>query len=219
MVGEFACLQVIGIAPNIGAFLDWGLTKDLLLPIREQEHRVHKGDWVVAFIYLDEKSGRIVASSRVRRFLSDEKPEYEEGQPVQLLVATETPLGYQAIVENKDSGLLYHTELSGPLRIGDSLQGYVRAVRPDGKIDLRLDPAGYGRVAPLAHRIIQAAERAGGKLDFDDQSTPEAIRAEFGTSKKAFKQALGSLYREERIRFVKDGIELIQKAGPAGRKR
>jgi predicted RNA-binding protein (virulence factor B family) len=218
MVGEFACLEVIEVTPGMGAFLDWGLAKDLLLPIREQELRVHKGEWVVAFIYLDEESGRIVASTRLRRFLSDEPPPYAEGQPVQLLVARETAMGYQAVVENAHWGLLYHSELSGPLRIGESVQGYVRTVRPDGKIDLRLDAAGYGRVAPLAHRILQALEREGGHLDFDDQSTPEAIRAAFSTSKKAFKQALGALLRERRIRFVDDGIELVQSA-PSSRKK
>ena len=209
VVGDFACLRVVGVTPGIGAFLDWGLAKDLLLPIREQDHRVHQGDWVVAFIYLDEESGRIVASTRLGRHLSPEPPKYAEGQPVQLLIARETPLGYQAIVENAHWGLLYHSELAGPLQLGESLRGFVRAVREDGKLDLGLDPAGYGRVAPLAHRIIQALEKNGGQLDFDDESTPESIRAAFGTSKKAFKQALGALLRERRIRFIQDGIELV----------
>jgi predicted RNA-binding protein (virulence factor B family) len=220
MVGDFACLRVVAVTPGIGAFLDWGLAKDLLLPIREQEHRVHQGDWVVAYVYVDEESGRIVASTRLSRHLSPEPPEYSEGQPVQLLIARETPLGYQAIVENAHWGLLYHSELAGPLQIGEKLRGYVRAVREDGKLDLGLDPAGYGRVAPLAYRIIQALEKSGGHLDFDDQSTPESIRAAFGTSKKAFKQALGALLRERRIRFVDDGIALVEeKPAPKGKKR
>jgi uncharacterized protein len=210
MVGDFAGLRVVGVTPGIGAFLDWGLAKDLLLPLREQEYRVREGEWVVVYIYVDEQSGRIVASSRLKRHLSSEPPDYAEGQPVQILIAQETPLGYQAIVQNAHLGLVYRTDLSGPLQIGESLRGYVRAVRPDGKIDLGIDPAGYGRVAPLAHRILQALEESGGKLDFDDQSTPEAIRAAFDTSKKAFKQALGALLRERKIRFVDDGIELVR---------
>ena len=220
MVGDFVCLRVSAVTPGIGAFLDWGLAKDLLLPIREQEHRVHQGDWVVVFIYVDDESGRIVASTRLSRHLSPEPPGYAEGQPVSLLVARETPLGYQAIVENAHWGLLYRSELAGTLQIGERLRGYVRAVREDGKLDLGLDPAGYGRVAPLAHRIVQALEKSGGRLDFDDQSTPESIRAAFGTSKKAFKQALGSLLREHRIRFVEDGIELVsEKPASKARKR
>jgi predicted RNA-binding protein (virulence factor B family) len=178
--------------------------------MREQEYRVHQGEWVVAFIYVDDKTGRIVASTRLRRHLSSEPPAYSEGQPVELLIARETQLGYEAIIDNAHLGLLYHGELSGALEIGARMPGYVRAVRGDRKIDLGLDPAGYGRVPPLAHRILQAIEDAGGYLDFDDQSTPEAIRAAFGTSKKAFKQALGTLYRDRRIRFVRNGIELVR---------
>jgi predicted RNA-binding protein (virulence factor B family) len=214
MVGDFACLQVVDFTPGVGAFLDWGLAKDLLLPLREQEHRVHQGDWVAVFIYVDDVSGRIVATTRLRRHLSPEPPAYAEGEPVQLLIARETEMGYEAIVNNAHRGLLYHSELSAALRIGEQMPGYIRAVRPDGKIDLRLDPAGYGRVAPLAHRIVQALEEAGGYLDFDDRSTPEAIRAGFDTSKKAFKQALGTLLREGRIRFIRDGIELIRSQEP-----
>jgi predicted RNA-binding protein (virulence factor B family) len=129
---------------------------------------------------------------------------------VRLLIARETPLGFQAVVNGAHWGLLYHSELSAPLRVGESVRGFVKAVRPDGKIDLRLDPEGYGRVAPLAHRILQVIEENGGTLDFDDQSTPESIRAAFGTSKKAFKQALGALFRDGKIRFVRGGVELVR---------
>jgi len=209
MVGDFAFLKVVSALPQMGAFLDWGLGKDLFLPIREQAHRVRTGEWVVVFIRVDSQSGRIVATTRLERHLNAVESQYSEGQAVRLLIASETELGYKAIVENTHWGLLYRTDFCGPLAIGRRLNGYVRAIRPDGKIDLSLDQAGYQRVAPLTRQILDALEAAGGRLEFDDQSAPEAIRATFGMSKKAFKQALGSLYRERRIDFANRGIQLV----------
>lgn len=209
-VGEFALLRVVSVDPQIGAFLDWGLAKDLLLPIREQERRVRKGEWVVAYIFVDPKSDRIVASTRLNRHLNRTEPLYDDNQPVRLLIAGETPLGYKAIVENSHWGLLYHSDLPERLEIGQELDGYIRTIRPDGKIDLSLDRVGYGRVSPLKKQILEMLKAHGGHLDFDDQSTPEDIRATFGTSKKAFKQAIGALYRERRIRFTEPGIELLE---------
>ncbi len=199
-VGGFAGLKVVGIHPRAGAFLDWGLSKDLLLPMREQTRRVRAGETVVAHVFLDERSGRIVASTRLDRFLDRTPPAYADGQRVRLLVAAETPLGYRTIIENAHWGLLYKSDLGAPLAIGDELTGYVRAVRPDGKIDLALSPAGYGRVAPLTHKILQMLAAGGGRSRFGDHSTPAEIQEAFGASKKAFKQALGSLLRQHRIR-------------------
>ena len=208
VVGEFAFLKVVSAHPRMGAFLDWGLSKDLLLPLREQARRVTRGDWVVAYVFLDTKSDRIVASTRLNRYLGHTAPAYTEGQQVNLLIAAETDLGYKAIIENAHWGLLYRSELSVPLTIGQKIKGYVRAVRAEGKIDLRLDQAGYQRVRPLTQQIMQALKDNGGHLEFNDHSAPEAIRETFGTSKKAFKQALGALYREHRIRITDEGIEL-----------
>ena len=206
-VGEFAFLKVISANRRMGAFLDWGLSKDLLLPMREQTVPVHEGEWVVVAVFLDPQSGRIVASTRLNRHLNHTPPVYREGQRVRLLIAGYTPLGCKAIVENAHWGLLYAAELATPPQIGARLDGYVRKVREDGKIDLGLDPAGYRRVAPLTERIMEALKANGGRLECDDESTPEAIRLAFGTSKKAFKQALGALYRERRIRFTRPGVE------------
>jgi predicted RNA-binding protein (virulence factor B family) len=209
-VGEFACLQVLSADPYRGAFLAWGLSKDLLLPIREQEHRVTVGERVVVFVYLDPHTLRIVASSRLNKHLNRTHPDYAEGQKVRLLIAGKTPLGYNAIVEHDHHGLLYHSELSTPLTYGQKLYGYVRLVREDGKIDLRLDPEGYSRVAPLTDKIMEALKANGGRLEFNDKSSPESIRVAFDTSKKAFKQALGALFRERRAKFERGGIELIE---------
>jgi hypothetical protein len=211
-VGEFAYLKVIGLNRNIGAFLDWGLSKDLLLPFREQESPVRIGDSVMVHVCLDEKTNRIVATTRLTRHLSRDTPAYRDGQPVNLLILGRTPLGYNAIVENAHRGLLYHDNLTTPLYPGQKVKGFVRTVRPNGKIDLSLDASGYKRVAPLRDQIVQALERNGGRLTFDDDSSPEAIRQKFGVSKKAFKQALGRLYKERRIRFQSPGIELLDNA-------
>jgi predicted RNA-binding protein (virulence factor B family) len=209
MVGEFAYLKVISVNRNIGAFLDWGLAKDLLLPFREQESPVRVGDRAIVHVGLDEKTNRIIASARWNRHLSRDTPDYRNGQPVNLLILGRTPLGYNAIIENAHRGLLYHDNLATSLLPGQKVKGFVRAVRPSGKIDLRLDPSGYKRVAPLRDQIVQALEGNGGYLAFDDDSSPDAIREKFGVSKKAFKQALGKLYKERRIRFQTPGIKLL----------
>lgn len=198
-VGEFVALQVIASDPSRGAFLDWGLSKDLLLPIREQDRRVEVGQFVVVYILVDERSDRIVASSRLNRHLNLTPPNYRANQPVKLLVIEPTALGYTAIVDRAHLGLLYHNELPAPIGTGEKLDGYVRAVRADGKIDLSLNPAGYRRVAPLKGQILDALTAAGGRLPYSDGSSPEEIWAAFACSKKAFKQAIGALFRERKI--------------------
>lgn len=209
MVGEFACLKVVGVNPRVGAFLDWGLPKDLLLPFPEQEVPVRVGKTVPVYVYLDPQSKRIVASARLKRFLNRSGNTYQEKQPVNLLIIGQTPLGYNAIVDNDRLGLLYHNTVGAPLTVGQRMKGYVRVVRPDGKLDLSLDRAGYQRVVPLKLQIIDALEANGGQLAFDDDSSPELIRGKFHCSKKAFKQALGALYKSRRIEFTRPGIRLL----------
>jgi len=209
MVGEFAYLKVISVNQHVGAFLDWGLAKDLLLPFREQHFPVRIGERVVVYVCLDVQTDRILATTRLNRHLNREAPPYRNGQSVNLLITGRTPLGYNAIVENAHRGLLYHDNLAAPLATGQKLKGFVRTVRPGGHIDLSLDASGYKRVAALTDQIVQALERNSGRLAFDDDSSPEAIRQKFGVSKKAFKQALGKLYKGRRIRFQKPGIQLL----------
>lgn len=211
-VGDFACLKVVGVNQRVGAFLDWGLAKDLLLPFREQEYPVHVGQHVVVCVYLDPLSGRIVATTRLSRHLSRETPPYRSGQAVSFMITGRTRLGFNAVVENAHAGLLYHDKLAAPPMVGQKLKGFVRAVRPGGKIDLSLDASGYQRVASLTDQIVKTLERNGGKLAYDDDSSPTAIRQKFGVSKKAFKQALGKLYKARRISFQKPGIQLLDNA-------
>ena len=209
MVGEFAGMKVINVHPQVGAFLDWGLEKDLLVPFREQEFPLRPGDWVVVYVGLDARTNRIIASTRLHRHVSRDVPAYRNGQQVNLLIASVTPQGYQAIVDNSHLGQLYKNQLASPLKTGARLKGFVRAVHPSGKIDLSLDAAGYQRVEPLTQLIITALKMEGGRLAFDDESSPDTIRQHFGVSKKAFKQALGKLYKTRRIAFTKPGIELL----------
>ncbi len=210
MVGEFAHLLVVAENPGIGAFLDWGLEKDLLLPRREYATGVHPGRRILVFVMLDERSHRIVATARLNRHLNLTPPPYAEGQPVKLIIESETPLGYKAIIESSHLGLLYRAELAAPLTIGQALTGYIRTIRPDGKIDLGLDPAGHRRLGPLSAQILTALEKAGGHLPIHDNSPPAQIRTALGMSKKAFKQAIGVLFRERRILIEPGGIRITK---------
>ncbi len=208
-VEDFACLKVVSVNERVGAFLDWGLMKDLLLPFREQVRPVRVGDSVVVYVLFDEKSRRIIATSRTNKHLKKGIPNFRPGQPVNLMISGKTPLGYSALIESSYSGLVYADSIAGPLYIGEKMIGYIKTVRPDGKIDLSLDASGYKRVASLKEQIVEALARNGGRLIFDDDSSPASIRQSFGVSKKAFKQALGALYKQRRIRFMNPGIQMI----------
>lgn len=210
MVGEFAVLQVMGVNRAIGAFLDWGLQKDLLLPFKEQEYPVAVGQPVLVYVHLDPRSDRIYASMRLQRHLSAPPPQYPPGQPVELIIARETPLGYIALVEGKHLGLLYHSTQTELFEPGKKVQGYIAAVRPDGKIDLTLESSGQQRVMELKDQILAELNASDGRIRLDDDSSPDDIRAAFGASKKAFKQAIGALLKQKRIRFTSPGIELIK---------
>lgn len=210
-VGEFAALRVVSLTPRIGVFLDWGLEKDLLLPIREMSGPLQPGDKAVVLVRVDPHTDRLMATARFNRFLDQTPAHYHEGESVRLLVASRSPIGYNMVVNNAHRGLLYHTELAGgALELGQVVEGYVRAIRPDGKLDLALGKAGYRRVAELTDRILAALEAApGGRLPYGDNSIPEEIRDAFGVSKKAFKQAIGALYRDRRIVIEPTGIRLV----------
>jgi predicted RNA-binding protein (virulence factor B family) len=219
MVGEFAYMKVINVHPQVGAFLDWGLQKDLLLPFREQEFPLRVGDWAMVYVALDLQTNRILASTRLNRHLNRDTPAYRDGQPVNFVITGKTPLGYNAIVENAHWGLLYKNGLAAALKTGQKLKGFVRTMRSGGKIDLSLDAAGYKRVEPLTNLIVAALHMSDGKLAFDDDSSPAVIRQNFGVSKKAFKQALGKLYKTRRIAFLKPGIQLLENSNwtPGGK--
>lgn len=206
VVGEFACLAVVAVNPRVGVFLNWGLEKDLLLPIRETAGPLEVGDRVVVQVMVDRKTDRLIASARLNRLLDLKPPHYHEGESVKLLVASRSPIGYNLIVNHAHRGLLYHTDVPNGLQIGQQVQGYVRSIRPDGKIDLALGQAGHRRIGPLAEQVWQVLKASGGALPYNDDSSPEDIRETFAMSKKAFKQAIGALFKERRIVIDEHGI-------------
>jgi uncharacterized protein len=210
-VGECAYLRVVSVNPRIGVFLDWGLEKDLLLPIREQTAPLRVGDWLVVHVTVDQRTDRIIASARLHRYLNLTPPPFTAGQAVKLLVLGQCPLGYNAVVNHTHRGLLYANDLTGPLATGQTMDGFIRTVRPDGKIDLTPHGSrvGYQRILPLTEKILEAlAASRDGRLALHDGSPPEEIRATFEVSKKAFKQAIGVLYKAKRIVIEDRGIRI-----------
>jgi uncharacterized protein len=214
--GEFASLEVVGLHRQVGAFLNWGLPKDLLLPFREQTERVEVGQKVAVYVILDERSDRIIATTRLNRHLSRQPAPYKKGQEVGLLVTNRTPLGYNVLVEKTHIALLHAAAGAAGLQPGQEIRGFISAVHPDGKLDVSLDASGYQRVAPLTERILEALKEKGGRLEFDDDSSAEKIRENFGSSKTAFKQALGALFRQRKIRFTRPGIQWVDINEPTG---
>lgn len=206
-VGEFACLEVAWIN-EYGAFLDWGLMKDLFVPFREQKMKMQKGRSYVVHAHVDEESYRIMASAKVERYLSKEKPDYQPGQEVEIMIWQRTDLGYKAIVENQYSGLIYQGEIFKSLEPGMKLTAYIRQVREDGKIDLTLQKDGQKKVEDFSEVLLQFIKDQGGHTLLNDKSAAEDIYEAFGVSKKTFKKAVGDLYKKRLIVLEEGGIRL-----------
>jgi predicted RNA-binding protein (virulence factor B family) len=207
-VGEFAYLEAVAVE-SVGAFLNWGLMKDLFVPFREQQPPMERGRRYLVFIYLDAASRRIAASARLHKFLSRQPAPFQPEQEVDILIWDRTPLGFRAIVENAHLGILYKNEVFRELRPGERVRGYVRKIREDGKIDLRLEKSGYGKIDDLANAILDRLKAGGGYLNVTDHSPPDIIAAMFGVSKNAFKMAVGALYKRKLIVLDDSGLTLI----------
>ena len=209
-VGDFAFLRVAWVN-EYGAFLHWGLVKDLFCPFREQMPPMQEGKFYLVHIHIDEESRRIVASAKLDRYL-EPAPEgaYFPGKEVEVIVRQRTPLGHKVIVENRHPGLLFADDnAEEELRPGEVVSATVVKVRPDGKVDLSLRPIGMKRFRDFAHELLNALREAGGSLPFTDASDPDAIRRRFGVSKKTFKRAVGTLYRERKIAIESDSLRLL----------
>jgi predicted RNA-binding protein (virulence factor B family) len=207
MVGEFAKLRVAATS-TAGAFLGWGLEDDLFVSKSEQQNSMRKGKSYAVYVFLSEKTKRITASSKLDKFLDQQPPEYAEGQEVDLLVYAETDLGYSAVVNSSHVGMIYENEVFQKLAIGQRLRGYIKKVRDDLKIDLRLQQAGYEKVDDISQTIFNTIKGCGGMVAVTDKSPPEDIYALFGVSKKVFKKAIGALYKKKLIIIDNDGIKL-----------
>ena len=207
MVGDFALLKVIAETP-VGAFLDWGLPKDLLVPFREQNTPMKTGRSYIVRVYLDDLSQRVVASAKLDRFLSDTATDFQAGQEVELVVCTQTALGRKVIINSTHWGLLHSSDIFQPLRGGQRLTGFVKTVRADGKIDVCLHQPGYAKVQGISAAILEALEQHGGQIPVTDRSTPECIRQWFGVSKKTYKKALGALYKQRLVTLTDAQVSL-----------
>ncbi len=206
-VGEFKFMRVKSVN-NTGAFLDWGIMKDLLVPFKEQKMAMQEDRWYLVYVRLDHITNRIMASARIDKFLSNTPPDYEYNQEVDLLIADETEIGYRAIINNRHWGLIYRSEVFRRLEKGESLKGYIKEVREDDKIDLSLTPLGFRKVEGIAGTILESLKAQGGFIPLHDRSEPEQIYALFRCSKKAFKQAIGTLYKQQLITLEPGGIRL-----------
>jgi uncharacterized protein len=207
MVDEFAFLRVDAVT-NVGAFLDWGLPKDLLVPFREQKMKLREEQMALVRIYLDEVSGRIAATCKLDRFLDHSEPDYAPNEKVKLMICSKTDLGFKAIVNGQHWGVLFYNEVFQTLDHGQKIDGYIKQIRPDGKIDLSLQKMTANRFSDLGDVILDQLKEQGGFLPITDKTSPEEINKRFGASKKAFKRALGGLYKKRLITFENGGTRL-----------
>lgn len=203
---EFANLEVKDVSEH-GAFLNWGLEKDLFVPFREQTTPMEIGEWHVVFLYLDQKTSRLIATTKLDRYLENERLLVKEGDEVDLLVWKKTDLGYNVVVNQFHKGLIYANEVFKTINIGDSLKGYVKKIREENRLDISLEKQGYENVVePTAQRILDELKKNNGFLNLSDNSAPEEINRQLGISKKVFKKAIGGLYKQGLIRIATDGI-------------
>jgi predicted RNA-binding protein (virulence factor B family) len=208
MVGEFAFLKVVE-TNRFGAFLDWGLPKDLLVPLSEQKAKMTEGKTYLVYVFLDKLTNRVASSAKIDKFLDNVPPEYQPGEKVNLLIAEETEIGYKAIVNNQHWGILYKNQVFRPLSPGEKLEGFVNKIRDDDKIDLLLEKPGYGKIDPISEKLLETLQENNGFLALNDKTSPEIIQALLGISKKNFKKAVGYLYKKRLIDFKSDGIKLL----------
>ncbi len=208
-VGQFAKLRVVSNS-SAGTYLDWGVQKDLLIPMREQHVKMEKGKSYVVFVFLDKKSNRIAASSKLDKFLGLQSPDYDVGEEVDLVIYDKTDLGYKAIVNNAHWGMVYKNEVFQKLYIGQQLKGYIKTIREDLKIDISLQQSGYQRIDNTSQSILKTIKDLGGSIAITDKSPPEDIYSLLGVSKKTFKKAIGTLYKKRLITIENNGIKLGQ---------
>ncbi|GAA61555.1 hypothetical protein P20652_3435 [Pseudoalteromonas sp. BSi20652] len=206
-VGEYALLRVKEIN-SIGAFLDWGLEKDVLAPFNEQKPRMQEGHSYLVRLYLDNASQRICASNNFNRFLSKDEPQYTHLQEVDLIVAGKTDIGYKVLIEESHFGVVFYNMVFKSLFVGQKLKGFIQKVREDGKIDVVLEKPGMGKVSDLGETIMQKLKNEGGVIPLGDKSDPEAIKKMFSTSKANYKKAIGGLFKQELIDIEAKSIRL-----------
>ncbi|NAW57814.1 MULTISPECIES: CvfB family protein [unclassified Vibrio] len=207
-VGEWGLMKIEGVN-STGVFASWGIKdKDLLIPYSEQRSRLRAGQTILVYVYTDKASGRIVGTTKFNKLLDKEPANYTCNQQVELLIAERSDLGYKAIIDGKHWGMIFSSDVFGKVFIGKRLKGYIKELRPDGKINLSLQKVGVAKMDDLSEKVLDLLEKKGGFLPLNDKSSPEAIFAAFRTSKGTFKKTIGGLYKQGRIVIEKDGIRL-----------
>lgn len=207
-VGEVAYLNCIAVNPT-GAFFDWGLPKDLLVPFSEQHKPLKEGSNYLVFLYSDEESHRIAGSTKLNKYIERNPQGYTQGQAVTLHINEKTDIGYSAIIDHKNWGVLFYSDVIKPLTIGQKISGFIKRIRDDGKIDLSIQAPGFAKIDTLAEKILSILKRNNGFLGLSDKSPPEDIYEQLSVSKKSFKTAIGTLYKKKLIRIESKGIHLI----------
>lgn len=207
-VGEIALLKVVNTTEH-GAFMEWGIMKDLFVPLSQQVSKMFDGESYLVMPFVDKLTGRVAGTERFEKYLSNDELTIKELEAVKLIVWQKTDIGYKIIINNKHIGVLHYSDVFGELNYGEMLDGFVKKIREDNKIDLKTGKRGFDRVLSETDRIIQALEENNGYLPLSDKSAPEEIYEAFGISKKTFKMAIGKLYKERKIELAKEGIKLI----------
>ena len=209
-LNNFAMLKVNSVN-SIGAFMDWGLEKDLLVPFKEQPKKMLKGKYYTVFMYIDEKTDRLVGSAKVYKYLNNEELTVAENDEVEILIWDYTDIGVNVIVNNRHKGLIYKDQIFGELMPGQRKTAYITKIREENKLDVRLEKTGYAQVEPNAQKILKKLQDENGMMKLTDKSAPDEIYFQLQMSKKTFKKALGALYKQRIIRIEKDGVYLVDK--------
>jgi predicted RNA-binding protein (virulence factor B family) len=212
-INEFAYLRVVSVS-EVGAFMDWGLEKDLLVPFSEQKHKMSDDNFYVVYIYLDVVTNRIVASNKIDKFINNENIQLEEGQKVDLIVYEESPLGFSCIINGAHKGLIYHNDIYKDVYIGDEMEGFVKTIREDKLIDVSFQKSGFKNVLDSTEVVMEYLEKNNGFLSLHDNSTPEEISIRLSMSKATFKKAIGILYRHRKVLIKPDGVYLVNEETP-----
>lgn len=206
---QFAFLKVAAVS-KVGAFMDWGLEKDLLVPFTEQRQRMQEDRWYVVYLDLEEETDRLFASNKLDKYIKNDELDIAVNDEVDLIIRAETKLGYNAIINHKFQGLIFDSDIYQDLRVGEEMKGYIKNIRPDNKIDISLQPLGYQKSFDVnSDRIMEILEENGGFMPYNDKSDPDDIADEFGMSKKAFKKAIGGLYKSKLIQIEERGISKL----------
>jgi predicted RNA-binding protein (virulence factor B family) len=206
-VGDFALLEVVSVN-SIGAFMNWGLMKDLYVPFREQRQKMEEGQSYVVYIYVDDVSNRIVGSAKVEDFLDKEPHEFETGQEVDVMIYGKSDIGYKAIINNNWTGVIYFSSVFREIKKGEKTKGYIQEIRPDGKVNMLLDKPGYEKVDDVSKKILEKLKQQNGFIQLTDKSPAEQVYEMFGISKKTYKKAIGGLYKARLITIEENGIKL-----------